>query len=45
MAMWVPADPGDRYGEVMREIDPEVAEIMGERKSRYDAFCVLDLDR
>jgi len=38
MAMWVPPDPEDRYGQVMRVIDPEVAEIMGERKPRYDRF-------
>ncbi|HET7234942.1 MAG TPA: GNAT family N-acetyltransferase [Actinomycetota bacterium] len=38
MAMWVPPDPDDRYGRVMAEIDLVVAELMGERKPRYDAF-------
>jgi GNAT superfamily N-acetyltransferase len=38
MAMWVPPDPGDTYGAVMLEIDPEVGAIMGDRKARYDRF-------
>lgn len=38
MAMWVPPDPDGRYGRVMQAIDDDVAEIMGERKARYDAF-------
>jgi ribosomal protein S18 acetylase RimI-like enzyme len=38
MAMWVPPDPGDRYGRVMDQIDDAVAEIVGEHKARYDAF-------
>jgi GNAT superfamily N-acetyltransferase len=38
MVMWVPPDPDDRYERVMAAIDDAVAEIMGERKPRYDAF-------
>ena len=36
MVMWVPPDPEDRYGRAMKELDPAVAEIMGERKAVYD---------
>jgi ribosomal protein S18 acetylase RimI-like enzyme len=38
MAMWIPPDPDDQYGEVMKRIDPEVTSVMGERKARYDRF-------
>ena len=38
MGMWVPPDPGDRYGHVMAVIDDDMADIMGERKARYDGF-------
>lgn len=38
MVMWVPPDPDDRYGRVMAAIDEDVAEMMGERKPRYDGF-------
>jgi GNAT superfamily N-acetyltransferase len=38
VVMWVPPDPDGRYGLVMDRIDPDVAEIVGERKPRYDEF-------